>query len=460
MADTRYLQKKDNTWRVVVEIPKPLRAAAKGKPRFIKSLGTDSLAEANRLKHIHVAEFKRRIKMLERGLADPRAAAIEAAIAFREAFASADNEYLAHGDQESVAADELLQAVHQDAEAILNSQGADAEQLFRSIALGKATLIRDHYPKWLTVCSGTLQTKAQHGAAIERYLTWAGQYTSIQTTDRRKASEYIQHLRDAGLSPKTIQRHLSTLSTLWRWLISSGLTDPASRDNPWREHGVSRKSKRGRRGSPRKGLSDEQLIKLLNGRYRTPRYASVIADLTRLALLHGARLDELCSLKKTDICKRDDGYWFSISEGKTDAAVRQVPVHDLALPILERRLKGDDEYLFPGLVPGGPDKKRSWNVSKAYGRFRRQEDVGVAARFDDFHALRKTFVEMMEGLEVPESTVKLIIGHDRAGEITYGVYSTGQRLNLRKVIEKVAYGAEVMRAIVAQGGGKPNQTHT
>ena len=452
MADTRYLQKKGNTWRVVVEIPKPLRAAANGKPRFIKSLGTDSLAEANRLKHIHVAEFKRRIRMLEKGQSDPLAAAIGAAIAFREAFASADNEYLAHGDHESVAADELLSAVHQDAEALLDAHGPEAERLFRSIATGKASLINDHYPKWLTVCPGTLQTKAQHETVIKRYLEWAGQYTAIQATDRRKAGEYVQHLRDADLAPKTIQRHLATLSSLWRWLISSGLTDPADRDNPWREHGVTRKPKRGGRGSPRTGLSDEKLLKLLNGRYRTPRYAAVIADLTRLALLHGARLDELCSLKKTDICKRDDGYWFSISEGKTEAAVRQVPVHDLALPILKRRLKIDDDYLFPGLMPGGPDKKRSWNVSKAYGRFRKQPDVGVGARFDDFHALRKTFVEMMEGLEVPESTVKLIIGHSRAGEITYGIYSTGQRLNLRKAIEKVAYGAEVMKAIAAPVG--------
>lgn len=85
MSDTSYLQKKGNTWRVVVEIPKHLRAAANGKPRFLKSLGTESLTEANRLKHSHVAEFKRRIRMFEKGKADPLAAAIGAAIAFREA---------------------------------------------------------------------------------------------------------------------------------------------------------------------------------------------------------------------------------------------------------------------------------------------------------------------------------------------------------------------------------------
>ena len=107
MADTRYLQKKGNTWRVVVEIPKPLRPAINGKPRFVKSLATESLTEASRLKHAHVAEFKRRISQLERGRADPLASAIEAAIAFREAFASADNERLSFEGHESDAATEF-----------------------------------------------------------------------------------------------------------------------------------------------------------------------------------------------------------------------------------------------------------------------------------------------------------------------------------------------------------------
>jgi integrase len=454
MSDTSYLQKKGNTWRVVVEIPKHLRAAANDKPRFLKSLSTESLTEANRLKHSHVAEFKRRIRMLEKGRADPLAAAIEAAIAFREAFNSADNEYLAHSDQESTAAGELLDVVNQEAEALLEAQGPEAEKLFRSLATGKATLIRDHYETWLTVCEGTAQTKAQHETTIKRYLAWSGEYTSIQATDRRKAGDYVQALRDEKLSPKTIQRHLSTLSTFWRWLMSRGLTDPSNRDNPWREHDVGRKPRGKSKGASRKGLSDEKLLKLLRGRYSTPRYANVLSDLLRLALLHGARLDELCSVKKVDVHKRADGYWFVINEGKTDAAAREIPIHKLAVPIVERRLKGQGAWLFEGLVPGGPDEKRSWNVSKAYGRFRKQKDVGVSARFEDFHALRNTFIECMEGLEVPESTVKLIVGHEREDSITYGLYSKGQRVDLRKTIDKVDYGAEVMKALSASKGAE------
>jgi integrase len=163
-----------------------------------------------------------------------------------------------------------------------------------------------------------------------------------------------------------------------------------------------------------------------------------------LALLHGARLEELCALKSSDVHKRSDGYWMVITSGKTEAAQREIPVHPFAVSIIERRLEDNDEYLFRGLTAGGPDDKRSWYVSKAYGRFR--EQVGVDGPGQDFHALRNTFIECMEGLEVAESTTKLLVGHKRAS-MAYGHYSKGQRVNLREAINKLDYGSDLMRAI-------------
>src|SRR5262249_39087529 len=112
--------------------------------------------------------------------------------------------------------------------------------------------------------------------------------------------------------------------------------------------------------------------------------------------------------------------------------------------ILARRLSERGPFLINGLEPGGPDRKRSWYVSKALGRFRAQ--VGIAGRLQDFHALRNTFIEAMEGAEVPESTVKLLVGHKRAS-LTFGHYSKGERVALRKAIDRLSYGAEVMKLI-------------
>ena len=124
--------------------------------------------------------------------------------------------------------------------------------------------------------------------------------------------------------------------------------------------------------------------------------------------------------------------------------MREAPVHRDVAYVLERRRKSTDGYLFEGLVPGGHDKKRSWNVSKPFGHYTRK--LGFGEERQVFHGLRKTFTEAVEAAEVPESTAKLIIGHARQS-LTYGHYSKGQRLGLRKYINKVSYGDAVMRLI-------------
>ena len=69
-----------------------------------------------------------------------------------------------------------------------------------------------------------------------------------------------------------------------------------------------------------------------------------------------------------------------------------------------RRLGGKAEYVFSDLTPG-PYGRWTHHVSKAYGRFRQQ--AGVSERGEDFHALRHTFTETLEGKGVPLSTIQL-----------------------------------------------------
>jgi site-specific recombinase XerD len=54
---------------------------------------------------------------------------------------------------------------------------------------------------------------------------------SVQETTRRKAGSYVQHMIDAQKARKTIARHLSALSSFWRWLISRGIAELEPRDN-------------------------------------------------------------------------------------------------------------------------------------------------------------------------------------------------------------------------------------
>jgi integrase len=236
--------------------------------------------------------------------------------------------------------------------------------------------------------------------------------------------------------------------------VAVGTWDRQGRE-PWRGLAIAKKAKRGETPAP-KQWTDVGLKALFTGTH-TPRYTAILHDLVRLALVTGARLDELCALKKADVHKRFDGWWASIRQGKTEAAVREVPIHATAAHVIERRRKSSkDEFLFDGLVPGGPDQKRSWNVSKAFGHYSRK--VVPSEERKTFHRLRNTFTEAMEAAAVPESTTKLIIGHKRQS-LTYGHYSEGERLRkeLREYIKRLGYSDEVMRLIGGHGSAAKRQ---
>lgn len=436
MADMQYLQKKGNVWMAVVEVPKPLRETL-GTPRLKASLKTSSLAEANRLKWPIVTAFKARIDEAKLKQENPTAATLRDGAEWRVALAEASRSPVDVGERtEHVPYDELLSEVKRLASIIEDREPGLGERYLKA-ATGEGTILKDYIEPFAAevVCSG--QTMVQHRSTIKRYIAWAGEFTTIEECDRVKAGEYVTELlTTSGFARRTVKRHLSSLSQYWLWLESKG----HARGNVWLSHRLG-KGQKGVKG--RTGLSDDNILKVLQGSYSTKKFDQVIKDLARLALLHGARLEELCALKRSDVHKRADGYWFEIGEAKTEAGVRELPVHPKAVGIIERRLKGHDEFLFAGLEPGGPDGKRSWYVSKAYGRFRKQ--IGVTGKFEDFHALRHTYIAMMEGLEVAESTTKLLVGHKRTS-MTYGLYSKGQRVNLRTAINKLDYGKAIMKA--------------
>lgn len=438
VADTKYLVKQHNTWLVSIRVPKALQEAA-GCSRFKKSLQTDSLTQANRIKYQYVAEFKARIEALRRGESNADFKRLALASEYREALKNSPNVWQEDPDgREFNEYSEEMSRLKDEAKDILLLEGPEAARRFFADATGNATRLKDQYPAWLAEVEVAGQTKAQHKATIGQFLAWAGETITIEEINRKKSGAYASHLLQTGKARRTRKRHASSLSMLWRWLIARGFAE----ENVWRGLELGKKQA----PAPRRQLNDSDILSLLRGTYSTPRYAQILKDLLRLALLTGARLEELCALRAVDVTKKDDGYWLEIVAGKTDAAQRLIPLHEIGAPIVQRRLEDKDEYLFKGLEPGGPDEKRSWYVSKAYARFRKQEDVGVSGKGQDFHALRNTFIAMMEGAGVAESTVKLLVGHARSS-ITFGLYSKGERVDLRGAINKIEYGPEVTKEL-------------
>jgi integrase len=151
----------------------------------------------------------------------------------------------------------------------------------------------------------------------------------------------------------------------------------------------------------------------------------------------GMRREEIGALRVDDV--HDDDA-FAVTEGKTRAAVRRVPIHPV-IKSLVARLKRDskDGFLIPGLLTGGPDNRRSHYVGKRFTPLRRK--LGFEDGALNFHTLRNAFMQRCEDKEVPESTTKLLVGHSRKKQITYGTYSPGPNFEvLRKAAAKVTFG--------------------
>lgn len=429
-----YLQKRREGWYVVVEIPKGLRAAL-GHPRFVESLQTRDRSIANVRKWTRVAHFKDQIDRARRG--DPLAEERAYVSSLRAATPTSDGDPGAYD-----AALDIIQGAEKD-------HGPAAARELHAVLQG-SIIINEVVETWLRELAKdpdgpTGQTISQHRSAVKQFTTWstgAGEMGgSVEEVTRKKAGAYIAALLDQGsISRRTIQRHASSLSGLWQWIMSR---NDHLELNPWTGHKLGKK----RTKKVKRPYTDQELVTLLSAPQRSQgsdKYHAVLQDLMRLDLFNGARLEEWCSLESRHVAKRDDGYWVTIVEGKTASAVRAFPVASCATHIVERRLADGDKYLFKDLIPGGPDRKRMWYISKSFARL--ADRAKVEDPNTDFHSFRRSFQDACEGVGIPESTTKLIVGHARES-MTYGLYSKGTRVDLRKAVERVRYGASVMKLV-------------
>jgi integrase len=159
-----------------------------------------------------------------------------------------------------------------------------------------------------------------------------------------------------------------------------------------------------------------------------------LADLITLGMWTGARIEELCSLKVPEVDMKLKA--FEIKDAKTEAGVREVPIHAKLLPTL-RRLIGDRKsgYVLKDLEPNKYED-RSNAIGKRFGRLKK------AAGFSEahiFHSIRKCVSTQLENALVPEGVGADILGHEKPN-ITYGLYSGGASIDVKRAaLAKLQY---------------------
>ena len=166
-----------------------------------------------------------------------------------------------------------------------------------------------------------------------------------------------------------------------------------------------------------------------------------LADLITLAAYTGARIGELCGLRveKVDLKART----LKISEAKTRAGVRTIPLHSALAGTMARLCKASrDQFVLSGLN-ADRDGSRTNQLQKRFEPLAR--GLGFDKRYV-FHSIRKTVAQQLKDAEVPEFAAAAILGHD-LHTMSYGVYAKGVSMTaMRAAIEKIKYSSIRKRA--------------
>ena len=446
----RYLKQRGHSWYVQLAVPLALQPQY-GQKVITRALHTRDLSLAELLKHEVIASLQRQFS--EDAASAPKGTA-EALLAFAQRQRAA----IENGEDDP---ENALTAFDETATRYLDKaakvHGRDSEG-HPKLPAKEAAVIRRAYSAISGNLSRSLEVKlgeylgeqeesvtGAHLADKRRWLSgfidWfgperdcasvtradLGQYTSevVQTRKRSKGNT------SAALSPRTRQKEIGAIHSFFDWLAARGIIEvsPAA-GLP----ATIRTSSRGKAKARRPWTPDE-LAALLKSLPKDDPLFPLVA----IGAYSGMRREEVAALKASDI----DGQFFRITQGKTAAAVRRVPIHPAIAPMVASLSAKPDKagFLIPGLLTSGKDDKRGVLIGKRFGVA--LKSAGLARIGLDFHAFRYTVITQMEGAGVPESTIRLIVGHSRQG-VTFGTYSAGVPDKvLTEALAHVTYGRKV-----------------
>jgi len=422
-VDRRYLEWHGQQWRVQVKVPAIARPIL-GKSRLVRPLHTDSLAVANRLKHRVVAELKDQIARAE--LEARRRGRQEADQLTEEAFAwRADlaeererpDEVNAFGDPVGGVVESLLA---DRAEEIGKSEGVERASYFYKVASGLETPITAFIDAWLAERADMKpRQRIDYRRAVVKFVAWLADAKlrgSVEAVDRKIAGRYVSDAMVAkAVHWKTANKDISALSVYWKWLIKKGHTEA----NIWAGQSLPKIRPKGEDQKDKRPFTNDEVLTLLRG-ITSP----MILDAAKVAALSGMRTEEIARMKVADCA----GGMFRITDAKTHAGIRNVPIHpDLRQLVARRtRRKAGDAFLFHELTdpPPGSAMERGQGITKRFVSIRRQ--LGVDERLPgrrqsriDFHSFRRWFIRtaidaLHRGAKgYDQWTIADVVGHDR-----------------------------------------------
>lgn len=421
--DRRYLEWHGQQWRVQVKVPEKARPIL-GKSRLVQPLHTDSLANANRLKHRVVAELKEQIARAE--LEARRRSRQETDQLTEEAFSwkadlDAENERPDELDSDGAPRGGIVSGLIYDrAREIERTEGVERASYFNSVALGLQTPVTSLVETWLAERADMKpRQRIDYRRAVSKLVAWLAETKlpgSLEAADRKVAGRYVSEAMVAnGVHWKTANKDISALSQYWKWLIKKGHCEV----NIWSGQSLPKIKAKGEGQKPKRPFTDDEVFTLLHG-----IVDPLVLDAATVAALSGMRTEEIARMKVSD-CTAGV---FRVTDAKTQAGIRDVPIHPDLRKLVARRTKHKtpEAYLFGELSdpPPGSATERGQGITKRFVTIRRRlgVDERVAGRRQsrvDFHSFRRWFIrKAIDALHrgatgYDQWTIADVVGHDR-----------------------------------------------
>jgi integrase len=397
----RYIQKRRRGWYAVLDIPLALRPHFGGRGRFVVTLRTRDASAALRRSVAVIAGW-------QADLARAKGAGAE----------EGDSGYFRRLLREARSDDAraaILERIGDAADAVgyLHAEvgrppsSAPEAQAFVAQATGAFVGTLEHLEEWLDTLHGAPRTKDQRRTGARRVASAFPLLRDISKPEVRKwAAVQV-------LAPKSIVIILGGMRIYWRWLQAAGIV--AEGANPFEGVDIVR---RPAEDNARRAFTAIEIVKL-RGACRDP----LLHDLITLAMWTGARIEELCSLRVEHVGPES----FRIMASKTQAGVREVPIHAKLAPTLGRlTAASSDGYVLPGLA-FNRYQGRANALGKRFSALKTAQGFGPV---HTFHSIRRTVVTLLENAGAAENVVASIVGHD-IQTITYGLYSGGATLAVK-----------------------------
>jgi len=421
-----YLQLRRRLWYALHEIPIELRPVL-GKPRFCASLHTSNKREAQSRAALFEARWRLEIERARSGTEhDP---VEEEARFWRQALKEAhehEKDAIKEGIRQK--AEDMFYAVvdplEDPNEAFDQGKGKEADRFF-DIAMGNIVRFDEHIDEWMATLANESKTKDMKRSTA---LKFSEEFLHVSDVTRKAVQRWATQQLQDGKKAKTLRRILSELRSYWDFLVSIESAPEDSR--PFDKLTLPKAGKGDGVEDKRLPFTPVEVVQLLAG--AVAGEDNDLADLIRLGMWSGARIEELCALKLDKV--HEDH--FEIEDAKTPAGWRLVPIHPKLSPVVERlREKGKDGYLLSGLT-ANKYGDRSNAIGKRFGRLK------TALGFGDrhvFHSIRKTVATLLENAGVPENVASDILGHEKP-TMTYGLYSGGNALEvMREALRRIDY---------------------